>query len=122
MSGCPSRWLWQKNLHHSRQKVEGGAREGLRAQMTARATCARPGVFKEPEPQGGAVTDGYVAADAAGEAVDARTLSFLLARSIAETKKVEEEEEEEAGGEGGTPLSDGSAAGASHGPSGQEDH
>ena len=53
------------------------------------------------EPQGGAVTVGYVAAPvpllavpllagAAGEAVDDRTLRFLLARSLAE----EEEEEQ----------------------------
>ena len=51
-----------ENLHHSRQKVEGGAHEGVRAQKTARATGVRPGVLTEPEPLGGAVTDGYVAA------------------------------------------------------------
>ena len=51
-----------ENLHHSRQKVEGRPHEGLQAQKTARAAGARPGVLEEPEPQGGAVTDGYVAA------------------------------------------------------------
>ena len=51
-----------ENLHHSRQKVEGGEHDGPRAQKTARATGARPGVLTEPEPQVGAVTVGYVAA------------------------------------------------------------
>ena len=49
-----------ENLHHSRQKVEGGEHDGPRAQKTARATGARPSVLEEP--QGGAVADGYVAA------------------------------------------------------------
>ena len=41
-----------ENVHHSRQKVEGGEHDGLRAQKTARATGARPGVLEEPEPEG----------------------------------------------------------------------
>ena len=78
---------------------------GLRAQKTAKFAGARPGVLKDLEPEEGAVTVGYVAAPvpllavpllagAAGEAVDARTLSFLLARSLAE----KEEDEERRGG------------------------
>ena len=42
-----------EHLHHSRQKVEGGEHKGPRAQKTVRATGARPGVLKDPEPQGG---------------------------------------------------------------------
>ena len=90
-----------ENLHQSRQKVEGGEHECRRAQKTARATGARPGVLKEPEPQGGAVTDGYVAAlvpslatlvlaGMAGEAVDRTALSYLLQQSLA--ARMEEEE------------------------------
>ena len=64
--------------------------DGPRAQKTARATGARPGVLTEPEPQGGAVTVGYVApflsspmlADAAAEAVDARTVKYLLKAAL----------------------------------------
>ena len=62
----------------------------------------RPGVLKDPAPQG-AVTVGYVAApgpllstpslaDTAAEAVDARTVKFLLQQSLARKKKEEEEE------------------------------
>ena len=67
----------------------------------------RPGVPPDPEPQGGAVTVGYVAApvpplivpllaSAAGDAVDHSTLQFLLGHAI-QTQKVLEEEEEGAG-------------------------
>ena len=87
-------------LHHSRDAVRG-TNIGPGAQKTA-SLGQRPGVLTELEPQEGAVTVGYVAAPvpllavpllagAAGEAVDAHTLSFLLAWSLAE-KKVEEEE------------------------------
>ena len=86
-----------ENLHHSRQKVEGSEHEGLRAQQTARATGARPGVLEEPEPQGGAVTAGYVPslavpllAGAAGEVVDSSSLRFLTAAAL---RQREEEEE-----------------------------
>ena len=50
-----------ENLHHSRQKVEGVTYDGPQAQKTVRATGARPGVLKDPAPQG-AVMVGYVAA------------------------------------------------------------
>ena len=74
---------------------------GPRAQKTARATGARPGVLTQPEPQCGAVTVGYVAApalflssamlaDAAAEAVDARTVKYLLKAAL---RRREEEEE-----------------------------
>ena len=95
-----------ENLHHSRQKVEGGEHDGPRAQKTARATGARPGVLTEPELQGGAVTVGYVAAPgpllvvaslAGGDGVDATTVSYLL--SVALAKKNEEEEKEKEGKE-----------------------
>ena len=92
-----------ENLHHNRQKVEGGVREGPRAQKTARAAGARPGVLEEPEPQGGAVTDGSVAAPvpslavpllagAAGEGVDSSSLRFLTADALRKRQKEEEEE------------------------------
>ena len=76
--------------------------EGLRAQKPP-LPGKRPGLPPEPEPLGGAVTVGYVAApapllavpllaSAAGEAVDHSTLQFLLKHAI-ETKKALEEEE-----------------------------
>ena len=77
--------------HHSAAKVAAGEEySGLRAKTTFSA--GRPGVLTEPEPQGGAVTVGYVAAPVPLLAGDARTLSFLLAKSLA--AKNEEEEEE----------------------------
>ena len=93
--------------HHSAPKVGAETHYALRRQKTASA--ARPGVLEDPAPQG-AVTVGYVAAPvptlalsvlagSAGEAVDDRSLRFLLGRSLAETKEEEEkkakEEEEE---------------------------
>ena len=48
-------------LHHSRDVVPA-QHVGQRAQKTANSAGARPGVLKNPEPQGGAVTVGYVAA------------------------------------------------------------
>ena len=92
-----------ENLHHSRQKVEGGEHVGPRAQKTARATGARPRVLTEPESQEGAVTVGYVAAPgpllvvaslAGGDEVDATTVSYLLKAAL-KSKKYEEEEEKE---------------------------
>ena len=51
--------------HHSAEKVAAGEKNsGLRAQTSFSA--GRPGVLEEPEPQGGAVTDGYVAAHSQG--------------------------------------------------------
>ena len=93
-----------ENLHHSRQKVEGGAHEGPRAQKTVRVTGARPGVLKELEPQGRTVTDGYVAvpvpslavpllARAAGEAVDSSSLRYITASAL--RQKEEEERQKE---------------------------
>ena len=88
-----------ENLHHSRQKVEGGVHVGPRAQKTARATGARPGVLTEPEPQVGAVTVGYVAAPvplvsspilAGGDATDDVTVAFLVAAALEEKKDEEE--------------------------------
>ena len=107
-----------ENLHHSRQKVEGGKHEGSPAQKTAKATGARPGILEEPEPQGGAVTDGYVAAPlpslavpllagAAGEGVDSSSLRFLTAAALRQR-----EEEEEGAGE-----SEGEEEGAREGAS-----
>ena len=91
-------------LHHSRD-VGLGTNDGLRAQTTA-SSGKRPGVLTEPESQGGAVTVGYVAAPvptlalsvlaaSAGEAVDDRSLRFLLGRSLAEKKEEEEKRRKE---------------------------
>ena len=92
-------------LHHSRDARSEVAHVALRGQKTA-SSGMRPEPLEEvPKPQGGAVTVGNVAAPvpllavpllagAAGEAVDARTLSFLLVWSLAQ--KVEEEEKRKA--------------------------
>ena len=88
-----------ENLHHSRQKVEGDEHDGLRAQKTARVTGARPGVLTEPEPQGGAVTVGYVADPkpllvppvlGGGDTLDDATVSFLLAQALLELQEMED--------------------------------
>ena len=88
--------------HHSAEKVAADVKNaGLRAQTMVSAG-ARLGVLKDPAPQG-VVTVGYVAApvpflsspllaDAAAEAVDARTLKYLLKAAL---RRREEEEEEE---------------------------
>ena len=98
-----------EDLHHSRQKVEGGEHVGPRAQKTARATGARPGVLTEPESQEGAVTVGYVAAPApllvvaslaGGDEVDATTVSYLL-EGCARVEEGVGEGEEAAGAETG---------------------
>ena len=76
----------------------GEKNSGLQAQTTFNA--GRPGVLTEPEPLGS--SHGYVAAPVpllavpllagtAGEAVDARTLRFLLARPLAEKEEEEEQ-------------------------------
>ena len=101
MSGRPSQWNWLAALHHSRE-----TNYGLRAPKTA-SSGARPGVLEEPEPQGGTVTDGYVAALAPSVArpalaaptvdgVDAAALSFLVAQSLAQQEKEKAEEKERA--------------------------
>ena len=90
--------------HHSAPKVGAETHDALRRQKTASAG-ARPGVLKDPAPQG-AVTVSYVAApgpllstpllaDAAAEAVDARAVKFLLQKSLARKKKEEEERKKE---------------------------
>ena len=86
--------------HHSSEKVAADVKDaGLRAQ-TMVSTGQRPGVLTEPEPQGGAVTVGYVAAPgpllvvaslAGGDEVDATTVSHLL--KAEEERKVQERKE-----------------------------
>ena len=85
-----------------RRRAGQDAFDVLWGQRTARTVGARPAPSDEVvEPQGVAVTVGYVAAPvpllavpllagAAGEAVDARTLRFLLAWSLAEKNEEEE--------------------------------
>ena len=84
--------------HHSAEKVAAGEKNsGLRAQTSFSA--ARPGVLKDPAPQG-AVTVGYVAApgpllctpllaDTTADGVDAGALAFLT-RAALETQEEEE--------------------------------
>ena len=78
-------------LHHSHD-AGPGTYAGLRTQKTA-TSGQRPGVLTEPEPQGGAVTVGHVAAhvpflsspmltDAAAETVDARTVKYPLKAAL----------------------------------------
>ena len=91
--------------HHSAPKVGAETHDALRRQKTASAG-ARPGVLKDPAPQG-AVTVGYVAApgpllstpllaDTAAEAVDARTVKYLLHAALNEKKEEEKEERRKA--------------------------
>ena len=83
-----------ENLHHSRQKVEGGEHDGLRAQKTVRATGARPGVLTEPEPQG-AVTVRYVAAPGplleVASMAGGTALRFLVKKALDRQKEEEEQ-------------------------------
>ena len=92
----------QKTAARAREGVEHVLYEGLRAQKPP-LPGKRPGLPPEPEPRGGAVTVGYVAApapplavpllaSAAGEAVDHSTLQFLLKHAIEMKKALEEEE------------------------------
>ena len=87
--------------HHSAPKVGAEQHYAPRRQKTTSAG-ARPGVLKDPAPQG-AVTVGYVAApepllstpslaESAAEAVDARTVKFLFQKTLARKKEEEEEE------------------------------
>ena len=80
-------------LHHSAQRVVA-PREGVEHEKNVGPQAQkpplpgkRPGLPPEPEPQGGAVTDGYVAAQtlllvvpsmAGGDTIDGTTLRFLL--------------------------------------------
>ena len=88
-------------LHHSR---DGGrvTNYGLRAPKTA-SSGQRPGVLTEPEPQGRAVTVGYVAALgpllvvaslSGGDEVDATTVSYLLKAALKKKKEEEDERKE----------------------------
>ena len=92
--------------HHSAPKVRAVPYNAPRSQMAARAVVARPGVLQDPEPQGRAVTDGYVSAPVpsvaprvlaapAAEAVHSRTLSFLLDGALVEKEKRRKRELEE---------------------------
>ena len=92
----------QKTAARAREGVEHELYEGVRAQKPP-LPGKRPGLPPEPEPRGGAVTVGYVAApapplavpllaSAAGEAVDHSTLQFLLKHAIEMKKALEEEE------------------------------
>ena len=78
-------------LHHSRD-VGPWKNDGLRAQTTA-SSRKRPGVLTEPDPQGGAVTVGYVAAGA--------PLLVVLARHHSLLPLTGEPQADEGGGGGG---------------------
>ena len=88
-------------LHHSRDARSEVAHKALRGQKTASSGTRPEPLVEVSEPQVGAVTVGYVAApvpflsspmlaDAAAEAVDARTVKYLLKAAL---RRREEEEE-----------------------------
>ena len=88
-SGRPSPW---SSLQPCITAVMWGPEknDGLRAQTTA-CSGGRPGVLEEPEPQGGAVTVGYVAAPgplpevasmAGSDSVDGTALRFLVKKAL----------------------------------------
>ena len=87
--------------HHSAPKVGAEAYNAPRSQRTASAGT-RPGVLKDPEPQG-AVTVGYVAAGAPSLSVvlvsdmmhDDVTVQFLLQQSLLARAQEEGEREKE---------------------------
>ena len=90
-------------LHHSRDARSEVAHEALRGQKTASSGTRPEPLVEVSEPQVGAVTVGYVAApvpflsspvlaDAAAEAVDARTVKYLLKAAL---RRREEEERKE---------------------------
>ena len=88
-------------LHHSRD-VGPGSHIGLWAQKTA-SSGQRPGVLTELEPQGGAVTVGYVAAPvpllkmssmAGDERIDDTALRCLVKQVIERQKEVEQKRKE----------------------------
>ena len=77
-----------RNLHHSRQKVEGNTSDGLRAQKGAEPAVCHPGVLKDPEVQWfeecclfvSAVCPSLAVSPLAGhDGIDSKTLQFLLA-------------------------------------------
>ena len=83
--------------HHSAEKVAACQKNsGLRAQTSFSA--GRPGVLEEPEPRGGAVTDGYVAAPGPllevssmvkGERIDDTALRFLVKKALERQREEE---------------------------------
>ena len=97
--------------HHSFDKVAAGAKYNApRAQKTDRAGMRPEPLEEVSEPQGPAATVGYVAArpplmwwgpkllaDSSAEAIDGRTLRYLLNKNLARKKEEEEEEEDTAG-------------------------
>ena len=86
--------------HHSAPKSAGPVTyDALRGQNTAKAGRWR-GVLKDPEPQGGTVTVGYVAAPgpllkvssmAGGDSVDGTAFRFLVKKVLERQKEQEEE-------------------------------
>ena len=89
--------------HHSAPKVGAERYNAPRSQKTASAGT-RPGVLKDPEPQGWAVTVGYLAAPVpllkvssmAGDVrIDDTALLFLVRKVLEEKERRQEEEEEE---------------------------
>ena len=82
--------------HHSAPKSAGPVMyDALWGQNTAEPE-RRPGVLKDPEPQGGAVTVGYVAAPgpllevssmAGGDSVDVTALWFLVKKALERQKE-----------------------------------
>ena len=93
-----------RTVTSTREGAEHEKYVGLRAQKPP-LLGKRPGLPPEPEPQGGAVTDGYVAAQApllvvpsmaGGDNIDGTTLRFLLEHCL--RMKTSWEAEEGAGG------------------------
>ena len=86
--------------HHSAPNSAGLVTyDAQRGQNTAKAG-RRPGVLKDPEPQGGAVTVGYVAAPgpllevssmAGGDSVDGTAFRFLVKKALEERREAKEE-------------------------------
>ena len=72
-----------ENLHHSRQKEEGNASDGPRAQKSARAAGCHAGVLKDPEVQWFKGPSLAVSPLTGHDGLDSRTLQFLLAQSLA---------------------------------------
>ena len=90
-------------LHHSRD-VRPGKNNGLRVQTTASSGKRPAPPVDVSEPQGGAVTVGYVAAPGpllevssmdGGDSVDGTALRFLIKKAIERQKEWEKEKEEE---------------------------
>ena len=113
MSGCPSQQHWRKPTTTLRRRW-GLRRTTLYGDRRPPVRGARPGVLKDPAPQG-AVTVGYVAApgpllctpllaDTTADGVDAGALAFLTRAAL--------EAEEEGGEEGAAGAGEGGEEGA----------